>query len=181
MLGVLLAAALGLADGGDWRRFEAALRAGESATALLQRWCDAAGGGGGARIEALRVRTAGRAATAGVRRKLGASADEVVAYRHVDLACAGAVLSRADNWYLPARLTPEMNERLATTDQPFGAVVRELGFHRRLLAMSETPASPDESLRVRAVLIDRDGRPFSLVEEHYAAVLRANPTPGARK
>jgi hypothetical protein len=74
-----------------------------------------------------------------------------------------------------------MNERLATTDQPFGAVVRELGFHRRLLAMSETPASPGESLRVRAVLIDRDGRPFSLVEEHYAAVLRANPTPGARK
>jgi hypothetical protein len=174
MLAVLLAAALGLADGGDWRRFEAALRAGQSATALLQQWCDTAGGG--ARIEALRVRTDGPSADLAVRRRLRASADETVAYRHVDLACAGLVLSRADNWYLPARLTPEMNRILAATDQPFGAVVKDLGFHRRLLAMSETALSPGESLRVRAILIDNDGRPFSLVEEHYSAVLRSPVT-----
>ncbi len=44
--------------------------------------------------------------------------------------CGGHVLSEADNWYVPARLTPQMNRALDTSDTPFGAAVKALDFHR---------------------------------------------------
>ena len=37
----------------------------------------------------------------------GIGPDEPVAYRHVRLRCGDHVLSEADNWYVPSRLTPE--------------------------------------------------------------------------
>src|SRR5262249_23135272 len=50
------------------------------------------------------------------------------------LRCGELVLSEADNWYVPARLTPEMNRLLETTDTPFGVAVQSLHFQRHTLS-----------------------------------------------
>ena len=59
---------------------------------------------------------------------------------HVQLTCGAHVLSDAENWYLPARLTADMNRRLEETEAPFGRVVAPLGFHRRTLETRLAPA-----------------------------------------
>ena len=104
------------------------------------------------------------------------------------LACGSHVLSEADNWYRPARLTADMNSRLETTDTPFGVVVRDLKFHRRTLdvrwlfhPLEARPrrgaggllAIPHAVLRHRAVLADGEGAPFSLVVETYTGEVLA--------
>src|SRR5215212_1678516 len=57
-------------------------------------------------------------------------------YRRVELRCGAHVLSQADNWYVPGRLTPEMNEVLETTDTPFGKAVQALHPYRRTIAVT---------------------------------------------
>jgi len=164
----------------------------DSATAVLQALCnrrepDTPG------IRARHVEAPDDLPTANaVRRFLGAAANEPIKHRRVELMCGEAVLSRADNWYLPARLTQQMNSELETTETPFGVVVRPLGFQRRTLSarllFSPLPpgweAQPPEAfdapvrppanvLQHRAVLQTPDGRPFSLLVETYSdAVLR---------
>ena len=128
-----------------------------------------------------------RPADAVVRTLLGAGPDEPIRYRRVALTCGERVLSEADNWYRPGRLTPEMVRALDTTDIPFGVVVRPLNFHRRTLDATllfrplpdgwergarQPPrrgplAIPHEVLRHRAVLDTPDGTPFSLLVETY--------------
>ena len=114
--------------------------------------------------------------------------DEPVGYRHVRLTCGGHLLSEADNWYVPGRLTPEMNHQLDATEIPFGRVVMALGFTRTTLAShllwtplpadwvtvagpapsQATPlAIPDALIENRALLRRADGEPFSLVIETY--------------
>lgn len=90
-----------------------------------------------------------------------------IAYRRVLLRCGGRNLSVADNWYLPSRLSPDMNSRLDATDSPFGVVVKPLAFQRRTLS-----SAPDRHGRliVRAVLVDRSGAPFSYVVERYLPI-----------
>jgi hypothetical protein len=124
--------------------------------------------------------------TAAVRRELGAAANAPVRHRRVELSCGPVVLSRADNWYLPDRLTAAMNRTLETTDTPFGVAARPLGFQRRTLSakllfeplppgweaqpparFDDAPAPPAEVLQHRAVLQTPDGRPFSLLVETY--------------
>ena len=68
------------------------------------------------------------------RRLLGVPPGEPVRYRHVRLVCGDKLLSEADNWYVPARLTPEMNRLLDETDTPFGRVIRDLNFRRETLS-----------------------------------------------
>ena len=46
------------------------------------------------------------------------------------------MLSIADNWYVPARLTPEMNQLLESGETPFGKVVRPLHPHRETLGVT---------------------------------------------
>jgi hypothetical protein len=105
----------------------------------------------------------------------------------VELTCGPLILSRADNWYLPDRLSPQMNETLETTDTPFGVVARPLKFQRRTLSArllfeplpsgweAQSPARfdaatspPAEVLQHRAMLQTPDGRPFSLLIETYS-------------
>ncbi|WP_395671604.1 hypothetical protein [Phenylobacterium sp.] len=147
-----------------------------SATAVLQRWCDAHGPGTGVRIVARRAPGAEKPADARVRRKLKAAAGEPIRYRRVQLSCGGQVLSDADNWYRPGRLTPEMNRLLDETETPFGVVVAPLRFtrgtrsSRRLFAPGRgrgPVTSPYEILRQSAVLSAADGAPISLVVETY--------------
>ncbi|MEO0032404.1 MAG: hypothetical protein RIS94_2162 [Pseudomonadota bacterium] len=156
----------------------------DSATLALQQWCAARGIADPPMIRALADRSGNDAAPDSVRAALGVGAQEPLAFRHVRLACGGAVLSDARNWYVPARLTPAMNATLETTDTPFGMVVKPLGFHRvRLDSRRGRGAGCPAGtiLTHRAVLRLADGRAISLVTECYTqANLRKADAPPHR-
>ncbi|GAA0910802.1 hypothetical protein GCM10009552_23370 [Rothia nasimurium] len=165
-----------------------------SATLTLERWCGDHGLAGEAKILARRVKGQDKPLADEDRKTLGIGADEPVRYRRVQLACGEHVLSEADNWYVPARLTPEMNHILDTTDQPFGKVVQDLHFRRQTISADllwaplpkgwemDTPLPapragaltiPHEVLRHRAVLYTAANEPFSLVVETYTSEVLA--------
>ncbi|MCX2561056.1 hypothetical protein OQ252_06545 [Acetobacter farinalis] len=118
-------------------------------------------------------------------------------YRHVRLMCGPIVLSEAENWYLPARLTPAMNEELDTTETPFGRVTAALAFTRQLVQAerlwSALPAGwelgplptgsglplefPPLLFRHHATLSRQDGTPISAVIESYTAGAFSFPPP----
>ena len=79
----------------------------DSATLTLDRWCAAHRLASPARIVAERERVDGayQAPTDEQRQLLGVNAMETIRYRRVRLICGAHVLSEADNWYVPARLT----------------------------------------------------------------------------
>src|ERR1700687_6352034 len=106
----------------------------DSATLTLERWCDVHRLASPPRIVASRVPDIDKPPTPEQRRELGVAATDAVRYRRVRLMCGTLVLSEADNWYVPGRLTPEMNKLLDTTDSPFGVVVRALHFQRHTLS-----------------------------------------------
>ena len=153
-------------------RLEADLKGPASATQVLTQWCGEKKLAEPAVIKAVRDHVE-VAASAQTRALLHAAPDEVLGYRRVKLTCGSHVLSEADNWYRPQRLTPDMNKTLDTTDTSFGTVVKPLNFHRDTLAMTH-PHDPRYVLQVKAVLIAADGAPFSLVVENYTREL----TPG---
>ncbi len=155
-----------------YHRFEATLAAQDSATAALGQWCARRNLASPATIRASPNSSETLAATPAIRALLGVAADEPVAYRNVRLSCGDQVLSLARNWYVPARLTPDMNRRLTTSDTPFGTVVAPLGFHRERLA-AQRGASADcpqgTVLSQSAVLRLPNEQPISLVVECYTA------------
>src|ERR1700674_2397940 len=106
----------------------------DSATLTLQRWCDVHRLASPPRIVAARVPDIDKQPTPDQRRELGVTPAEPARYRRVKLMCGALVLSEADNWYVPGRLTPEMNKLLDSTDTPFGVVVRALHFQRHTLS-----------------------------------------------
>ncbi len=98
-----------------------------SATLTLEAWCGTHHLAETQQVVADLIADApARPPTAEQRQRLAVGADDPVAYRRVRLRCGNRILSEADNWYVPARLTPEMNLALTTTDAPFGKVVRPL-------------------------------------------------------
>ncbi len=105
-----------------------------SATVTLERWCGAHHLAPQAKVVARLKRGEDKAISPEDRQRLGVTADEPVRYRRVQLFCGAKMLSEADNWYVPSRLTPEMNRRLDETDEPFGRVVKALEFHRVTLS-----------------------------------------------
>ena len=179
-----------------------ALLAGRSATLTLETWCADHKLAAEPKILARLVRGKEKPASPETRERLQVSAEEPVKHRYVQLTCGDRVLSEADNWYVPSRLTPEMNQALETTDTPFGKAVQALGFHRQTfsaqvlwsplpkgweLSASERPADgkgalaiPEHLLEHRAVLYARDQKPFSEVDEVYADDLLAFPPIGAK-
>ena len=114
-----------------------------------------------------------------IRALLKAGSDEPIRYRRVKLTCGTHVLSEADNWYVPARLTPQMNADLDTSNTPFGVAVKALNFHRATLDVQSVKAGKT-ILRVRALLLTPAMQPFSLVVENYTAELKG-PPPGEPK
>jgi len=140
----------------------------DSATATLERWCGELKMAPEAKIVARRGDRE-RQPGAEVLRALQVSAGETVRYRQVRLLCGERLMSTADNWYVPSRLTPEMNQALETTDEPFGRVVAPLGFTRKNLSV-RMPAATTRSylLEHRAVLSTAAGQPFSYVVERYS-------------
>lgn len=167
-----------------------------SATLTLDRWCAAHHLASDPHVVAKLVRGEKTVPSAADLRLLGVRSAGAVRYRRVKLTCGTHVLSEADNWYVPARLTPAMNKALNTTEISFGRVVHPLHFRRRTLSVAllwhplpegwemgaAVPAPgkgalrlPHDLLQHRAVLTLPDGTPFSLVVETYTANVLAFP------
>jgi len=176
--------------------------ASRSATLTLETWCADHGLAGDAepKIVARQVASKERPPTPEQRQRLEVGPSEEIKVRHVQLLCGDRVFSEADNWYVPARLTAEMNRLLDTTTMPFGKAVQDLHPYRRTLAAKvlwrplpegwETrplPAPPrdagkslpmpDALFEHRAVLYTEDGKPFSEVDEVYQRALLDFPPP----
>jgi chorismate-pyruvate lyase len=148
------------------------LLASRSATQVLSAWCGDQHLSADPTILAHRVIGIDKPANAEQRQRLRVGPEERVSFRHVRLQCGTRVLSEADNWYVPARLTAEMNRTLDTTDTSFGTVVRPLEPTRETLSVTmfwtrAADAAPAELFAHRAVLYTRDHVPFSEVYEVY--------------
>ncbi|MBB2201300.1 hypothetical protein [Gluconacetobacter tumulisoli] len=168
-----------------------------SATLTLEEWCRTHDLAPVAHVVAHRVRGVEKTPTPIQRQALDVAAREQVRYRRVDLTCGDRVLSVADNWYVPGRLTPDMNAALDHSDVAFGHAVAALHFTRRTLestrlwsplrvrqAGAPAPRSgpgvirpPAAILRHRAVLYRQDGVPFSEVVETYTGAMLDFPPP----
>ena len=169
-----------------------------SATATLEKWCGDHALAHEPKVTAALERGAGKPLDEDGRRLLGVPPGEPVRYRRVRLVCGDKLLSEADNWYVPGRLTPEMNRLLDETDTPFGRVIRELNFRRETLvarvlwqplpgqwemqALPEFDAqgrleAPGQILEHRALLRKADGTPLALVAETYASGMLDFPLP----
>jgi chorismate-pyruvate lyase len=171
-----------------------------SATATLEHWCGAHGIAATPRIVAERQRGDPVPPSPEQRARLRVTAADAIGYRHVRLTCGERVLSEAENWYVPSRLTPEMNRMLDTTDTPFGKAVQALGFQRatlssRLLwrplpeAWTATPLNagggtitiPERLIENRALLSrGADQLPIAEVAETYTSDVLAFPPPASR-
>lgn len=167
--------------------FNAELLSHPSATVTLERWCGAHRLAKEPKVSAHLVRGEDKQISAEDRQRLSIAANEPVRYRRVKLFCGAKLLSEADNWYVPSRLTPEMNRLLDETDTPFGRAVKDLEFQRQTLKSTtlwqplpkgwelearrpdETGSLtiPDHVLEHRAILHTKARIPFSIVVETY--------------
>ncbi|KQN25627.1 hypothetical protein ASE86_05290 [Sphingomonas sp. Leaf33] len=139
--------------------FEADLTAGGIVTRVLEAWA-----GGPVRA----VRVAGSAeASPETRARLRVGADAPLGFRRVRLMSGELVLSEADNWFVPERLTAAMLATLNATETPFGIVIAPLDPHRETLACTRLTGDP--VLSIRALVLDGDEMPLAAVEERYAA------------
>jgi chorismate-pyruvate lyase len=175
----------------------ASLLSSRSATATLEKWCADHKMAAEPKIVAMRNAGPDREPGEETRKRLALAPGEPVKYRRVALSCGGHVLSEADNWYVPGRLTSEMNRALETTDTPFGKAVAPLQPFRRTIEMtmrwSPLPegweltapsgpapgalALPHEIFEHKAVLYTADQKPFSEVHEHYTSEILDFPAP----
>jgi chorismate-pyruvate lyase len=173
--------------------------ASRSATLTLEVWCRDHQLAKDPTIIAELVTGVAKAPTAEQRQRLQVTPQTEVKYRRVQLRCGNLVLSEADNWYVPDRLTAEMNRLLNTTRTPFGKVVHPLEPYRQTFAVkllwSPLPdgwergsiatstgttgvlAIPDALFEHRAILYTREHKPFSEVDEIYQRQLLAFPPP----
>jgi hypothetical protein len=170
-----------------------------SATLTLDRWCAAHKlAPEGSKIVAQRVRGQDKPADAHIRELLAVGPDEPIAYRRVRLACGDRILSEADNWYVPSKLTAEMNTALDTSDIAFGRAVQALHFARTNLSAkllwsplpqgwemgADLPAPGSGSLALPPFLLEHhavlklpDGTPFSALIESYTSHVLDFPAP----
>ncbi len=178
------------------------LASSDSATLVLDGWCAEHQMAADRTIKAERVRDDVRPAPPEIRALIKVSATEQLGYRHVRLRCGAHVLSEADNWYVPARLTPDINRQLDTSDTPFGRAAQPLRFRRYTLSSQhlwsplprrwETLPSwrwphraaidvADTVIENRAVLLLPDGAPISAVVERYTGAVLAYPAPAVAR
>jgi chorismate-pyruvate lyase len=129
----------------------------DSATLTLEHWCGTHRLASPPRIVAERVPGADKPPSPEQRRELGIAPAEAVRYRRVRLLCGDVVLSEAENWYVPARLTPDMNKLLDTTDLPFGRVVQALHFRRHTLSSTLLWSPLPEGWEMNAAAVSAHG------------------------
>jgi hypothetical protein len=170
-----------------------------SATLTLDRWCMTHKlAPVGEKIVAQRVMDQDVPADTAIRHLLAAAPDEPIVHRRVRLACGVRILSEADNWYLPSRLTPEMNKVLDSSDVAFGRAVQALNFSRKTISANLlwAPLTPGWEMAAivppptatklelphfliehHAVLNLPNGSPFSALIERYTADVLDFPAP----
>ena len=171
-----------------------------SATLTLEKWCGDHRLAEEPRIAARLVPGVEKAPDADQRQRLQMT-NEAAKYRRVELRCGSRVLSEAENWYVPSRLTAEMNRVLETTDTPFGRAVQSLEPYRQTFdvkllwspladgwerssdrrspcAATGALAIPDALFEHRAILYTREHKPFAEVHEVYQRQLLAFAAPG---
>ncbi len=155
-------------------RLRSDLRDNRSATRTLEAWCRTHHLGDPPVVRALVKSKTTVSSDSAEYATLGVGASETVRLRHVLLTCGACILSEARNWYVPARLTAEMNQRLDATDLPFGKVVACLDFERHTLASTLLwrPQSlcevPEHLFENRAILTQGPDRlPFAVLVETY--------------
>lgn len=184
-------------------RLDNALLTTDSATRTLEQWCGmhrlSVETSSGPAVRAVLGETPNRPCPEELRVHLAlpAQGEKALRYRHVRLMCGDLVLSDAENWYLPERLTPDMNAALETTDTPFGRAIAALAFTRQLVAAEQLwsplpdgwenaplPAGtgdrldlPPHTLRHKAILRQPDGLPLSAVIETYTGAAFHFPPP----
>ena len=166
----------------------------DSATLTLDRWCATHHLADPPTVTAERVHDVDKPATAAQRQLLRVSATEPLGYRRVRLHCGPHVLSEADNWYVPSRLTAQMNQALEHSDIAFGRAIQALKFQRHTQSAkllwaplpegwemrmpqrsrySGTLTIPAYVLQHTAVLSLPDGTPISALIETYTAEVLA--------
>ena len=157
-------------------RFEQLLQSSNSATATLEEWMAQRDGQAHYALRARAVAGEPRPASPAQRTRLQLDPGMDVRYRHVELVYNELVLSTAENWYVPARLSMDMRDALDGGGLPFGRVIEELSPKREMLssekiwntgsAVGPTPP-PEHILRFRALVLARDGMPICEVDEVY--------------
>jgi hypothetical protein len=171
----------------------AELLASPSATLTLEHWCGAHALAEPAVVHAEPLESGADEADLGIRADLRVEPGELVIHRRVALRCGTRLLSLADNWYVPARLSSAMNEQLEHSDVPFGKVVQPLQPWRRTLsaqllwaplaegwersdkrtgAIRKSAAGkmlvlPQALLEHRALMSGSDNRPIAELRETY--------------
>ena len=167
----------------------AELLANKSATDVLEKWCADHRIANVPKIIARRIDGPVRAPSDQTRARLKIDADTKVEFRNVALVCGDIVLSVAQNWYVPERLTPEMNTVLTSSETPFGKVIAPLNPTRQTVSSSllwspfpkgwemnapPPPAVAGEAVTVpinlfehRAILSTGQGVPIAEVVETY--------------
>lgn len=150
----------------------ASILASNSATLALEKWCAEHAMADPPRIVAKLQRGNEQAASEEQRARLGVDANTAVKHRRVQLYCGAHLMSEADNWYVPSRLSADMNRLLEEADTPFGKVVQPLAPYRRTFAAhslwpqgaSDIPAA---LFQHRAVLYTSTHLPIAEVRETY--------------
>ena len=173
-----------------------------SATKSLEKWCRDHDMADDAKILAHLIQGVNKAPTEEQMQHLMIANPEEVKYRRVQLQCGDHVLSQAENWYVPSRLSPEINHLLETSDIPFGKAVQSLQPYRRTFAAkmlwspladgwerkpnkSQTKTKiplfiPEEIFAHNAILYTGDHMPFAEVSEIYQREILAFPPPRVR-
>jgi chorismate-pyruvate lyase len=177
----------------------ATLLAARSATFTLDKWCADHKLASDTKVRARLLRSIDKPVSDEQRQRLQITSGEPVKFRHVELACGDRILSEADNWYVPSRLTPEMNRTLETTDTPFGRAVASLKPFRQTFAVTvlwkpladgwehtmlpadhagQTLTIPPHIFEHRALVYRSDFKPVSEVDEVYTRENLAFTPPG---
>ncbi|WP_342113686.1 hypothetical protein [Pseudoduganella sp. OTU4001] len=140
--------------------------ASSSATLALEKWCAEHAMATPARIQARLLRGSDKPASEEQRARLSVDAETPLKYRRVQLYCGEHLMSEADNWYVPGRLTAAMNQLLEETDTPFGKVVQPLKPYRRTFA-TRMLMTGDALFEHNAVLYTSENVPIAEVRETY--------------
>jgi chorismate-pyruvate lyase len=150
----------------------AELLASRSATATLRDWCARHHLAATPEIEA-QVLPGEVPASSEQRVRLMVSADEPLSYRRVRLRCGTRLMSEAENWYVPSRLTADMNRQLEVSRIPFGRVIESLQPYRRNFQMQVLwpfPGRDDQRPVARTAMFEHRAIVYSALHVPLAEV-----------
>lgn len=146
------------------------LTAGATATETLLAWCDDHGLSQGPITVKIGQQFAPSVVPDDVLSALELDLGEAIHYRQVQLMRGALQLAAAENWFVPQRLSADMNDTLIGSDDPFGRVVAPLQPSRRTLAAYLQPR-PDIILDQVAGILSETGTALAYVKESYFADL----------